>query len=67
MLFRSGQRLATICDLFQNERAHLAAPEEGWVMWITTHTLAEEGEWIGALGTAGAPPPAMRRDKAYYR
>jgi hypothetical protein len=34
-------------------------------MWITTHTLSKEGEWIGALGTSGAPPPAIRRDKAY--
>jgi uncharacterized protein len=60
-----GQRLATITDLFQHTLAELTAVANGWVMWITTHTLSKEGEWIGALGTSGAPPPAIRRDKAY--
>ena len=63
---RKGQRLAVICDLFQTQLAELTAPADGWVMWITTHTLAKEGEWIGAMGTAGAPSPAVRRDKAYH-
>ncbi len=60
-----GQKLATITDLFQHHLADITAVEAGWVMWMTTHTLAKEGEAIGALGTSGAPPPAIRRDKAY--
>lgn len=55
-LVRSGDRvcagrpLARMKDLFGQDQCDLLAPASGVIMWIGTHLLVKEGEWVAGFG-----------------
>lgn len=46
----AGQPLARMKDLFAQDLCDLRAPMDGVVMWIGTHLMAREGEWVAGFG-----------------